>query len=213
MQATDLDLASRPGAACDGTPCGELAARALCTRVSALRAALEGLEGSLPQQDRSLAIVLGARRELEILARDVRAVVEWAAAPTPHALSCSFEEIGLGAVDALTRQDRGRTLVAVEHPRARLLADGTLLSRALARLVEHGFGQGAEHAALQIVASAGTFTAAVSFDGKAAPSATVSSSLAGELARRDLARLGAHVSCDESTRRFVVELETTEDAR
>ncbi len=213
MQAIDLDLASRSSAACGAPPCGELAARALCTRVAALRAALEGIETSLPLHDRSLAIVLAARNELEILARDVRAVVDWSMPSPLRPLACSFEEIGLGAVDALPREDRGRTLVAVEHPRARLVADGTVLSRALARLVEHGFRLGAEHAAVQIGPGSAAFTATVSFDGTGEPVTTLSSGLAGALARRDLTRLGAHLESDEDARRFVVNLEFAEGGR
>jgi len=206
MQATNLDLASRTGAACDATPCGELAARALCTRVAALRAALEGIEASLPVHDRSLSVVLAARNELEILARDVRAVVDWSMPSPLRPLACTFEEIGLGAIDALPREDRARTLVAVEQPRARLVADSNVLTRALARLVEHGFRLGAEHAALQISAGSSTFTATVSFDGTVEPATTLSSGMAGALARRDLARLGAHLESDEGARRIVVEL-------
>lgn len=213
MQATDIDLASPSSAACEATPCGEFAARALCTRVAALRAALEGLEASLPLHDRSIAIVLCARRELEILARDVRAVVDWSMPSPLRPSACSFEEIGLGAVDALPREDRGRTLVAVEHPGSRLVADVTVLTRALSRLVEHGFTLGAEHAALQVGPGPAGFMVTLSFDGAGDPRTTLSSGLADALARRDLSRLGAHVDSDEGARRLVVSLACAEASR
>ncbi len=84
-------------------PCGERAARALCQRVASLRAALDALRGALPMSDPLQAPVHGALAELDRLARDVRALVDWSLPGPLRPLECSLEEIGLAAVDALPR--------------------------------------------------------------------------------------------------------------
>lgn len=200
VHANTLDLSAD-----SAPPCGERAARALCQRVAALRAALDAVRGALPLEDSLTAPVEGARLELDRLARDVRALVDWSLPAAIRPLECTLEEIGLAAVDALDPERRARTVVAVERPDVRVAVDGPVASRSLARILEHGFARGAAQAGLQISPRERGFAATASFDGDGAAEHTVATALADALARRDLARLGARVSDDETARTRTVE--------
>lgn len=199
MQTNTLDPAIEAA-----PPCGEHAARALCQRVASLRAALDAVRDSLPVQDPLQAPVQGARLELDRLARDVRALVDWSLPSPVRTLDCSLEELGLAAVDVLQPERRGRTLVAVDAPRTRVFVDGPLISRSLARILEHGFAAGADHADLHIGPCDGGFAAVVAFQGTGAAEVSVSTGLADALARRDLARIGASFGAECVSRRTVV---------
>ncbi|MCY2959315.1 MAG: hypothetical protein NTY35_04045 [Planctomycetota bacterium] len=207
MLTTTLDPATDAA-----PPCGERAARALCQRVASLRAAIDAVRGALSAEDALHAPLSGAEFELERLARDVRALVDWSLPSPVRPLECSLEEIGLAAVDALHADRRGRTLVAVERPTTRVYVDGPLASRSLARLLEHGFAGGAERAGLQLEPQETGFAAITSFDGVVLQhdecmgelEPCVSAGLAEPLARRDLARLGARLEADTKTRRTTV---------
>lgn len=185
-------------------PCGERAARALCQRVASLRAALDAVRGSLPVRDPLQTPVQGALNELDRLARDVRALVDWSLPGPARPLDCSLEEIGLAAVDALQPDRRERAFVAVEAPATRIFVDGPIASRSLARLLEHGFAAGADRVDLRIEPRDGGFTAVATFTGAGATESSVAAGLADALARRDLARLGASVETDHVARRTVV---------
>ncbi len=202
MQTNTLD------SAIDAPPCGERAARALCQRVASLRAALDAVRGALPVGDSLQAPVHGALTELDRLARDVRALIDWSLPSPVRPLECSLEEIGLAAVDALQADRRGRTLVAVERPSTRVYVDGQLASMSLARLLEHGFTTGAASAGLQLEPRAAGFSATASFDGVGEgfgeADISVAAGLSDALARRDLARLGARLDVDVAARRAVV---------
>ncbi len=188
-------------------PCGERAARALCQRVASLRAALDALRGALPTSDPLQGPVHGALTELDRLARDVRALVDWSLPGPLRPLECSLEEIGLAAVDALHPDRRSRTLVAVERPATRVYLDGTLASTSLARWIEHGFATGADSAGLKLEPGDAGFTAIASFDGvgeglgETQPS--VAAGLSDALARRDIGRMGARLDVDAAGRRAV----------
>lgn len=192
-------------------PCGERAARALCQRVASLRAALDAVHESLPTTDALQAPVCGALTELDRLARDVRALLDWTLPAPLRPLDCSLEELGLAAVDALQPDRRGRTIVAVERPAARVHVDGPLASKSLARLLDHGFATGADSAGLQIEPRDHGFRATASFEGELVldSDTSVAAGLAEALARRDLARLGARIEIQEGarpgSRRAVVE--------
>jgi len=202
MQTNTLD------SAISAPPCGERAARALCQRVASLRAALDAVRGALPVEDSLQAPVQGALNELDRLARDVRALVDWSLPGPVRPLECSLEEIGLAAVDALQADRRGRTLVAVERPSTRVYVDGPLASLSIARLLEHGFATGAASAGLEIEPRDAGFAVTASFAGVTADfgesESSVSASLSDALSRRDLARLGARIEVDTTARRSVV---------
>lgn len=189
-------------------PCGERAARALCQRVASLRAALDAVRGALPASDALQAPVKGALTELDRLARDVRALVDWSLPGPLRPLECSLEEIGLAAVDALQPDRRSRTLVAVERPATRVYVDGTLASASLARLIEHGFATGADSAGLKLEPRDAGFTATASFDGVGEglgeTQTSVAAGLSDALARRDIERMGARLDVDVAGRRAVV---------
>lgn len=175
-------------------PCGVRAARALCQRVASLRAALDAVCAAMPVEDALQAPVSGARVELDRLARDVQALVDWSLPNPVRPLECSLEEIGLAAVDGLNPARRQRTLISVDRPDARVVVDGPLASKSLMRILEHGFANGAGHAGLQIEPREHGFAATASFDGVGDVENSISAGLAEALARRDLDRLGARVA-------------------
>jgi hypothetical protein len=208
MPTTTLDQAD-PAA----LPCGERAARALGQRVAALRAALDSASACIPVEDALHGPIAGAARELEHLARDVRALVDWSLPATPRALECTLQEIA-GAIPAvLPPARRATTTVRVGEPAARVRIDGPLASRALARLVEHGFALGAERAALLLASDGASFTVTAAFEGASAAEDSVSAALSGALARRDLARLGARLEFDAAARRTTIAFPAQEAAR
>jgi hypothetical protein len=185
-------------------PCGVRAVRALCQRVASLRAALDAVCAAMPAEDALQAPIAGARTELDRFARDVQALIDWSLPNPVRPLECSLEEIGLAAVDALSPSRRQRTVFAVERPHARVVIDGPLASKSLARVLEHGFATGAGHAGLQIEPRDTGFCASASFGGTAEIEDSVAAGLAEPLARRDLVRLGARFDFDVATRQAVV---------
>ncbi|MBL8862347.1 MAG: hypothetical protein JNK02_10080 [Planctomycetes bacterium] len=209
MPTTALDPVHVPA-----PPCGEGAARALSQRVAALRAALESVRSCLRAEDVLHPPVAGALRELEGLARDVRALVDWSLPPAVHPQNCTLEEIGRSALDGLAPAARGALNVTVEAPSARVLVDGLLASRSLARVVEHGLARGAGNATLLVVPRGAGLCATVTFQGADVGADSLSALLAEALARRDLARLGARVRFETEASRVVVEFgPKAEDAR
>jgi len=186
-------------------PCGERAARSLEQRVASLRAGLDALRAAVPFEDAFQVPVHGMAEQFEYLARDVRALVEWSLPAPVRALDCTLEEIGLSAVDALRSDHRALTLVAVERPSARVRIDGSLVSRCLARVLEHGFTRGARHAGLQIEPRETGFIATTSFEGAGLHEDSLSASLCEPLARRDFMRLGARFEHDPSGFALAVE--------
>lgn len=177
-------------------PCGERAARSLEQRVASLRAGLDALRAAVPMEDPLQVPVHGVAEQFEYLARDVRALVEWSLPAPVRALDCTLEEIGLSALDSLRSDHRALTLVAVERPTTRVRIDGSLVSRCLARVLEHGFTRGAGHAGIQIAPRATGFIAMTSFEGDGVHEDSVSASICEPLARRDLSRLGARFELD-----------------
>jgi hypothetical protein len=163
----------------------------------------------VPARDPLRATIDGALRQIDLLARDVRALVDWSLPAESRPLECGLEEIGLAAVDALPPARRDATLVAVESPATRVHVDGPLASRALARLVEYGLALGAEHARLQLAPCDSGFAAVAAFDGAGEVEDSISATLADALAHRDLARLGAHIAFDAGARRTTITFPAT----
>ncbi len=200
MQTQTLDTAIDAA-----LPCGVHAARALNQRVASLRAAFDAVCASMPIEDPLQTPITGARIELDRFARDVQALVEWTLPSPVRPLECSLEEIGFAAVESLRHDRRERTLVSVESPAVRVVIDGSLASKSLSRVVDHGFASGATHADLRIEPRELGFVATASFEGTSTPEQSVAASLGGALVLRDLARLGARIDEDVDARRTTVE--------
>lgn len=172
---------------------------ALCagleTPLSALRATLESLAGDGGES----ASLEGALREVLHLARGVQELGEYAAPPEPQPLRCSAIEIAYAGRYQLDRPLRDRVWVANDGADS-LTVDGPLVSRALARILEHVLAAGSERALMRARNDAGSVAFAIVGDGAAIDpgAAMLPFAQTGEhdlglglfLARRDLELLG-----------------------
>lgn len=120
----------------------------LALPVAALRAAMETLWHEFPRDARIPPGVHGALQEVELLGRNVAALLELAAPPEPRPLRCSLEEVLRSAWRPLPHAWTNRLIVARPNDAGSFEVDGPLLSRALSRLLENAFEAGAEEVLL-----------------------------------------------------------------
>jgi signal transduction histidine kinase len=163
--------------------------------LAALRASLETLAGR-PEHGPDAAVLDAALRQVVGLGRAIGDLADFAEPPPLRPTRCSIEEIVLGALDDVGSELRGRVLLALEDRRARLLVDGPLLSRCLARLITESLCTGAE-VMLRARCKSGSAEFTVVHDRPSRAPAGRSLRLA--IAERDVRRMGGSLSL-QSTR-------------
>ena len=171
----------------------------LRTPLAVLRAALETLGRSFDAGDERALVLDRALGEVIRLAKHVQTLVDYALPQPLRPLPCSASELARSALEGLTPERRARVMTATEGGDARLLVDGPLAARALARLVACGLDGTREPVLIHARGTARGACFSVlheGFDGGARPGADADHAagiraLGLALARRDLERLGA----------------------
>ncbi len=161
----------------------------LRTPLAALRASLEALSHRFESNDPRETQVGASLAQVVRLQHNLQTILD-ARQPVPlRPLSCTLQEIVSSATNALVPEQRQRVYVAVEGGDERLVVDGPLVSRALARLLENGLEQSAESALLRVRAQNGRATFTVLHRRCDVPAGSIEA-LATHVAERDAARMG-----------------------
>jgi hypothetical protein len=174
--------------------------------LAALRASMESLVGAFSAGDpRSLA-VRGALAAVVRLGHEMQALIDYALPQPAQPLSCSLREILFATRESLTVEQRAGVLLAVEDRRARLVVDGPLLSRSIARLFLsfplEARGPGLLRA--RILEGEAVFTVVLAAPSRRdtatdlLPVRSAVSALGAALARRDVERMGGRFSAPEA---------------
>jgi len=114
------------------------------TPLQALQAALESVEAGQVTDDDRDAVLNCALDELRKLRRNVDALVEYTAPPTPVPMRCRVGEILLTVREQIGHDLRSRLLVACDDHAPELMIDGPLLVRSLRRIVENALEAGSD---------------------------------------------------------------------
>lgn len=114
------------------------------TPLQALQAALESVGvGQINEAERDV-VLRCAIEELRKLRRNVDALVEYTAPPTPVPMRCRVGEILLTVREQVGLESRSRLLVACDDHAPELMVDGPLLVRSLRRVVENALEAGSD---------------------------------------------------------------------
>ncbi|MFO1011714.1 MAG: hypothetical protein U1F29_16760 [Planctomycetota bacterium] len=162
---------------------------ALRTPLAALRASLETLSHRFETNDPREPQVAASLAQVVRLQHNLQTILDARHALSLRPLSCTLQEIVSSAVNALVPEHKSRVLVAVESADERVVVDGPLVSRALARLLECGLDQGDDPALLRVRAQAGRASFTVLHRRCDAPAGSIEA-LVAHVAARDAQRMG-----------------------
>ena len=139
---TTLIPSSRDGAIHANPALSHALRRGLGRPISALRASMESLVLEFEPRDPRGAALDDALGEVARLGRNVRDLIDYAYPPEPHEMSCGVDEILYSARFQLPRGLWRELLIARDLPGGqtmpKILVDGPVLSRSLARLIQAG---------------------------------------------------------------------------
>lgn len=161
----------------------------LRTPLAALRASLEALSHRFEANDPREAQVHASLAQVVRIQHNLQTLLD-ARQPVPlRPLSCTLQEIVSSATNALVPEHRQRVFVAVEGADERIVVDGPLVSRAIARLLECGLEQSDDPSLLRVRAQSGRALFTVLHRRCDAPEGSIEA-LAKHVAERDTARMG-----------------------